>query len=404
MLPLAHAYTPVQSHQRSFFPGVRASSLGGAYSALSDDPSGAYYNPAGLVFAKESSLSLSANAFARSSMTYEDAIHGDDFTENAQSLYPNFAGGLNRFNSWAVGYSYCTLDSRESEQADRFKEINDVAGNLENYSRTHQEIQKALALGVSFAARLGNSASVGVSQFAYYRAFSAATHQLAELRDGGLLVTDTKYEGRNLGVFTQLGVMLRWDELAIGIAARIPQPLTDDATVHADVIYEPSGSTLEPEIGKSDAASTFFEEMMPRSYHLGLAWDSQSIWTLSSEVIYHAATRSSDPESRAPALKATLNYSAGIEAKLGLVALRLGVFSDFSLTEAPMVDKVNQPTHVDFQGLAGGLGFESRNYEIGLALTKRVGSGKAQIIGGRTSIQNVRAESESLVLGGRYAF
>lgn len=404
LAPAAQAYTPAQAHQRAFFPGVRASALGGAYVALSDDPSGAYYNPAGLVFAKDSSLSLSANAFARSSMTYEDAIHGDDFTENAQSLYPNFVGGLNRFQSLAVAYSYCTLDSRESDQADRFESVSDPSGRLKNYSRTHQEMQKALALGASLALRLGQRLSIGVSQFAYYRSFSAATHQLAELHDSGVLVTDTKYEGRNLGLFTQLGLMLRWRELAFGLAARIPQPLSNDATVHADVIYEPNGTTLEPEIGKSDAVSTYFEELMPYSYHLGLAWISQSNWTLSSELIYHAAIRSSDPQSLAPALAATINYSAGLEVKLGLVALRFGAFSDFALTRTPVAGEVNQPTHVDFQGASTGLGFESRNYEIGLALTKRAGTGQAQIIGGRSSIQKVKAESESLVLGGRYAF
>ena len=44
------------------FMGDRATGLGGAYTAISDDPSGAYYNPAGLAFAYDNQISLSVNS------------------------------------------------------------------------------------------------------------------------------------------------------------------------------------------------------------------------------------------------------------------------------------------------------------------------------------------------------
>ena len=43
--------------------GDRATGLGGAYTAISDDPSGAYYNPAGIVFAFDNQISLSVNSY-----------------------------------------------------------------------------------------------------------------------------------------------------------------------------------------------------------------------------------------------------------------------------------------------------------------------------------------------------
>ena len=41
--------------------GGRATGLAGAFTAISDDPSGANYNPAGIVFAIDNQISLSVN-------------------------------------------------------------------------------------------------------------------------------------------------------------------------------------------------------------------------------------------------------------------------------------------------------------------------------------------------------
>lgn len=55
-------------HYRNFLPGDRAGSMGGAYTAISDDPSGAFYNPAGLAIGNK--LSINVNAFHLSEKSY----------------------------------------------------------------------------------------------------------------------------------------------------------------------------------------------------------------------------------------------------------------------------------------------------------------------------------------------
>ena len=52
-----------ENHYSNQLIGYRAAGLGGAYTAISDDPSGLYYNPAGIVYAQTSNLSASVNAF-----------------------------------------------------------------------------------------------------------------------------------------------------------------------------------------------------------------------------------------------------------------------------------------------------------------------------------------------------
>ena len=56
--------------------GDRATGLGGAYCAISDDPSGAYYNPAGLVFTYENQISLSVNSYKSKKLKYKGVISG----------------------------------------------------------------------------------------------------------------------------------------------------------------------------------------------------------------------------------------------------------------------------------------------------------------------------------------
>ena len=41
-------------HYNDLILGERASGMAGAYSAVADDPSGAYYNPAGLAYCQKS--------------------------------------------------------------------------------------------------------------------------------------------------------------------------------------------------------------------------------------------------------------------------------------------------------------------------------------------------------------
>ena len=50
-------------HYQSFVVGDEAMGMGGAYTAIAADPSGGWYNPAGIVDVRNTSLSLSANLY-----------------------------------------------------------------------------------------------------------------------------------------------------------------------------------------------------------------------------------------------------------------------------------------------------------------------------------------------------
>ena len=76
--------------------GDRATGMGGAYTAISDDPSGAWYNPAGLVFSMDNQISLSVNSYQDKGLTIERAIESGGrlypYKQNISNFYPSFFG------------------------------------------------------------------------------------------------------------------------------------------------------------------------------------------------------------------------------------------------------------------------------------------------------------------------
>ena len=64
VLCLVHGVSADENHYVNMLVGNRASGLGGAYTAVSDDPAGCFYNPAGIAFSPHLSISASVNAFS----------------------------------------------------------------------------------------------------------------------------------------------------------------------------------------------------------------------------------------------------------------------------------------------------------------------------------------------------
>ena len=69
--PLARAD---QFHYKPLLIGERAAGLGGAFTAISDDPSGVCLNPAGIAYAMDSYFSLSANALSFGEERYKSVF------------------------------------------------------------------------------------------------------------------------------------------------------------------------------------------------------------------------------------------------------------------------------------------------------------------------------------------
>jgi pimeloyl-ACP methyl ester carboxylesterase len=105
---------------RNLLVGDRAVGLGGAYTALADDPSGMFYNPAGIVHAERGS-STSINALSYSATEYEDILPGGaDLNRSSTVVVPGFFGAMANIGGGKGGFFLAVTDFSAERQSTPF--------------------------------------------------------------------------------------------------------------------------------------------------------------------------------------------------------------------------------------------------------------------------------------------
>ena len=83
--------------------GAEAASLGGAYSAISEDASGIYYNPAGIAFSKKQGVSPTASSLENNKTVYENGLGDQNLRTTSGGFHSNFIGST--FHLSPYGFS-----------------------------------------------------------------------------------------------------------------------------------------------------------------------------------------------------------------------------------------------------------------------------------------------------------
>lgn len=107
-------------NHRNLLVGDRAIGLGGAYTALSDDPSGMFHNPAGIVHAQRAS-STSVNALSHSSTEYEAILPGgENLDRSSLVVVPGFFGAMAAVGKGQGGFFLAVTDFSAERQSTSF--------------------------------------------------------------------------------------------------------------------------------------------------------------------------------------------------------------------------------------------------------------------------------------------
>ena len=147
------------------FYGERAAGLSGAYTALSDDPSGAFYNPAGLAFSYQDGFSISASNFKNTTKSYKGVdTPGQVYKQNSEGFEPNFIGVLKRFDNIKVGFSIINTYNYSYDRTDQVNLplVSPTINQTRNYTK---EKYSQILVGPSFAFLITNKLSFGASLF-----------------------------------------------------------------------------------------------------------------------------------------------------------------------------------------------------------------------------------------------
>lgn len=374
-------------HYNNILIGDRASGMGGAYTAVSDDPGGMYYNPAGIAYSAGKNLSASVNAYSVSNRTYKGVINGKDWTRTSSTLLPNFFGIIQPIGKFKMGFSYAVPDSNQEDQDQRF--VNNTAViNFNNNNNTN-------LFGPSIAVPVNDSLSVGATLYVHKRSTEAILNQSVVDGSGAITQWQNGYvESDEWGIKPVVGVM--WapiDKLSVGLTVSKTIVLSSDILVQSTDIAAPR--TYD---------SYDYKRKYPYQVTAGAAYFLNSSLLVSGDLSYNSSydyTWVGGVNNR----EAVVNGAMGAEYYVNKNwAVRGGLFTDFANTPSVVSGGTNQKEHIDMFGGSMTVSHFTKNTSISAGGSFKYGSGKSQVLGGNSAIQDVDANSWTMFISSSYSY
>jgi len=422
-------------HYVNILVGDRSADMGGAYTAISDNASGCFYNPAGIAFGQGSNLSASVNGFSYANKTYKDAMLKTDgsrldWEQTSAVLLPNFFGATYDTRYGTLGMSYAVPDSVQRRQKQRFFDIksSDPTFFISEYDININDVDNQYLFGPSYALKLSDNFSIGATLYASYRDSTVIRNSILYLNDAMTSIL-TGFEWRNGYIYrTEWGVKptlgMIWsptDKVSIGLTAAQHYLLKTDhlttSTVNTNV-----GPTADPNDPTGTRSRNDNNRNLPLEVKAGIAYFPSPSLLLSADLSYHnnsgnfdrneTTIRYTDSSKTSSyvlddELEPVVNLALGAEYYLNdRYALRGGLYTDFANTGKLSKDGLtaNQPEHIDIYGTTLSLTRFTRSTSTTLGLGYSYGQGDAQVAANNPKIQQVEVSNINAFLSAAYSF
>ncbi len=380
------------NYYKNILIGGRASTMGGAYIAISDDASGVYYNPAGLSLTSGNSISGSAKIFNQSQKVYANAIGSSSWNRENSNLFANFFGMIKRTKRHIFAFSFSTPDSTVEHQDQVFKDITDVVNPISIYGYNRHYQDSTDIFGVSHATKLSRRLSYGLSLFYSSRVKRETIHTVIEYADGEDEMSFTNETVKEKGVKPKLGFL--WSpgkRLSVGMT--LSGTFLFDSLTERQLNFETKGSSNN----QMETQQYTAKRNMPYELSLGIGYFPSAYLLMAFDFDYFM---SNDDDK-----KDVFNLSWGGEYYLNKSnALRFGVYTNRTnnLVCSSVTTSPNDDT--DMYGVTIGYATFSRDSSVTFGAIYSMGSGDAQIYSGSTTTRSVEKSSISFVTSANYGF
>lgn len=287
--------------------GGRAVGLGGAFVALADDPSGVFYNPAGLVDASRSSMQLSSNFYG-----LEIATTGNLITDVARqlvdfervfselSIIPSSAGFLelkgDRLRDGRARHAYGAGVFVPTFSRTRIRSVSTGPDERQRVFYRHHVDDRVLRPMMAYAYRVDEDLRFGVSASVSYR--SLQDREESSLVEG---LDDQQQSFRTSA--TDLDLWTASLLLTLGVKLSLDERWLLGGTVTAPSVHLADGASLEvmrtlsnPSIGSSEVSVSTPGDLEARmrsgvSARVGAAYVDPGNSTSTVDMSIHAPTR-----------------------------------------------------------------------------------------------------------------
>jgi long-chain fatty acid transport protein len=424
-LLVAGAATADDYHYANLLVGDRASGMGGAYTAISDDATGLYYNPAGIAYASVRSFSASVNAYYVNDKTYKSVIGGNGWSRSSSSLLPNYFGVVQPMGRFKAGFSYAVPDSSMEDQSQTFGPLDlnaaikpyNPGARISSYIINYNNENNVYNVGPSIAAELTDNVSTGLTLYYYQRNKLEILNQIITTTNGGYELTNTYSHANEQGLRPILGFM--WspvNNLSIGLA--LSKVFITSANADFQLSYVREGLYSSPsnsyEVNlPGDANNPSFssedKRKTPKQISLGIAWFPSASFLLTTDLNYYSAksignilTFKGHEDS---GIEDVVNIAVGTEYYFSRNwAMRAGLYTDYANTPEVQSGGVNQNEHIDLYGGTASISRFTRNTSVTLGGGLNYGSGKAQIMSDAQNIQTADSQGWMVFLSSSYSY
>ncbi|MBI3479443.1 MAG: outer membrane protein transport protein [Nitrosomonadales bacterium] len=368
-------------HYNNLLIGDRASGMGGAYTAISDDATGMYYNPAGIVYVGDRNFSASVNAYYSQVKKYENVIGGHPFERTSSALLANYFGIVKPVGKFKIGFSYAVPDAVSEDQNQNFT---NVSASTSRFTINLNNRDTTINFGPSFAAEINKDLSAGLTLYAHKRDVQLIINQFVERTNPATPLWKNYYfKFSETGVRPVLG--FEWspaEKMSLGLSLSRTYVLSSDAMAQStcwDTLaggcgtIAPATPIQVPALQPSD-----YKRQYPIRAALGAAYFADKNLLVSGDLTYHMAVK--DPIYGDKV--ATLNAALGMEYYLSKKwAIRAGLFTNNANTPDIQAGVTNYEEKINLYGASLSVSKFSGNSSVTLGGSVNYGKGQSQILG-----------------------
>src|SRR3989338_6641996 len=391
-------------HYNNILVGDRAAGMGGAYTAISDDSAGLYYNPAGIVFSPGGSLSASANAYHITNNRYKGVIGGNDWERKSSALLPNYFGIIQSLGKGKVGFSYTVTDSILEDQDQVFSNIPGHTSDVINFNKNDNIYNAGLSYALRLSdvpglkhLRLSEDFSAGITFYGHYRENQWIMNQLYNLTTGEYEWGNAYYQTNEMGIRPVIGLMwIPAEKFSIGLA--MSQTTILNSTTRFQQTYKGATYTAN-KVDRTDFTVNY-RRVFPLTAVVGIAYFASDSLLFSGDFSYYAKTSDANFGDREATWNAALGTEYYITEKW---VLRAGIFTNRANTSEINTGDVDKFDHVDIYGGSISITHFSRQSSLTFGADYGFGSGKAQVLGG-SYIQDVEMQTLTGFVSAAYSY
>lgn len=365
------------SNYSSVLLGDKASGMGGAFVAMTGDPSSmSFYNPATLAQSAQSTFSATANLYNKYDTSFSDSGDLSDSTlklnRGGFQAFPAAAGSAISFGTFAIGISIITPD------------FNIYAGDItaENSPNATTFLSlkdQSLWVGGSLAINFTEKFSWGLTAYYTSRSLSRATTEQVDLGSDTLFSYQNKSLSTNSIIYTMGAYYKLTDKIRLGTSYRFPSILLSGEGTFYNSVLDTRSSNMATETQLEQVATEFH---VPPKLSIGAAYVLKKYLSISVQADLYGGVSYMDLVNETAGTRIqhepTANYSIGLEYHISnWLALRSGVFTNFSSHPEIVDSGIMQSDRVDMLGFSANLGFHAENTSLTLGGYFTGGQGKS---------------------------